>query len=69
MGELERSGAAREYGLAWAITDIFTPANFAVAVVASLTFAVEEVVEECPLRREDGQIIGDNKGYPSVCSG
>jgi hypothetical protein len=36
MGELERSGAAREYGLAWAIRDIFTVPNFGVAVIAAL---------------------------------
>jgi hypothetical protein len=36
MGELERSGAGRNKGLVWAIGDIFTSANFAVAVVAAL---------------------------------
>jgi len=36
MGELERSGPGRNKGLVWAIGDIFTSANFAVAVVAAL---------------------------------
>lgn len=36
MGEFERSGKGRELGLAWAITDILTPANFAIAIVAAL---------------------------------
>jgi hypothetical protein len=36
MGELERSGTGQNKSLAWAIGDIFTAANFAVAVVAAL---------------------------------
>jgi hypothetical protein len=36
MGEFSRSGKGREMGLAWAIVDIFTPANFAIAIVAAL---------------------------------
>jgi hypothetical protein len=32
MGEFERSGKGQEIGLAWAIGDIFTPANFGIAV-------------------------------------
>jgi len=36
MGEFNRSGAARGHSLAWAINDIFTPANFLIAVIASL---------------------------------
>ena len=36
MGEYERSGMGREMGLAWAIADIFTRENFAIAVVAAL---------------------------------
>jgi len=36
MGELERSGIARGKGLLWAIEDIFTVANFEVAVIAAL---------------------------------
>ena len=35
MGEYSRSGVARGRGLAWAIGDIFTGANFAIAVVAA----------------------------------
>jgi hypothetical protein len=35
MGEFERSGPARVKGLVWAIGDIFTGANFAIAVVAA----------------------------------
>ena len=34
MGEFERSGAARQRGLVWAVQDIFTPANFAIALTA-----------------------------------
>ena len=36
MAEFERSGAGMKKGLAWAIKDIFTPANFAIAVVAAI---------------------------------
>jgi hypothetical protein len=36
MGEFARSGKGRGMGLAWAIADIFTPANFAIAVAAAL---------------------------------
>jgi hypothetical protein len=36
MGEFERSGVGRKNGLLWAIGDIFTAANFAIAVVAAL---------------------------------
>jgi hypothetical protein len=36
MGEFERSGPGRDKGLAWAIEDIFTGANFAIAIVAAL---------------------------------
>jgi hypothetical protein len=36
MGEYERSGMGKEMGLAWAIKDILTPANFMIAVVAAL---------------------------------
>ena len=36
MGELERSGMGRGKGLIWAIEDIFTAANFEVAVIAAL---------------------------------
>jgi hypothetical protein len=36
MGELERSGAGRSKSFVWAIGDIFTESNFAVAVAAAL---------------------------------
>ena len=36
MGEYMHSGKGREMGLAWAIADIFTPANFAIAITAAL---------------------------------
>jgi hypothetical protein len=36
MGEFERSGMGQKKGLAWAITDVFTVANFEIAMVAAL---------------------------------
>lgn len=36
MGEFNHSGQARGRGLAWAIGDIFTAANFTIAVIAAL---------------------------------
>jgi len=36
MGEFTHTGKGQEMGLAWAIADILTPANFAIAVVAAL---------------------------------
>jgi hypothetical protein len=36
MGEYERSGMGRQMGLAWAVEDILTPANFAIAITAAL---------------------------------
>jgi hypothetical protein len=35
MGEFERSGAGQRRGLAWALTDVVTSANFAIAVAAA----------------------------------
>jgi hypothetical protein len=35
MGEFERSGAGRVKGLEWALSDVFTTANFEVAIVAA----------------------------------
>jgi hypothetical protein len=35
MGEFERSGMGRERGLLWALGDILTTANFAIAIVAA----------------------------------
>lgn len=36
MGEFERSGAGQRRGLAWALTDVLTAANFAIALTAAL---------------------------------
>ena len=36
MGEFTRSGMGRGKGLTWAIHDIFSQANFAIAVIAAL---------------------------------
>jgi hypothetical protein len=36
MGEFERSGIGQKRGVAWAIGDVFTAANFGIAMVASL---------------------------------
>jgi hypothetical protein len=36
MGEFERSGGGQSKGLVWAIGDIFTSANFAIALIAAL---------------------------------
>jgi len=36
MGEFERSGMGQKRGLAWAIGDVFTAANFAIATMAVL---------------------------------
>jgi hypothetical protein len=36
MGEFERSGLGRARGLVWAVGDIFTVANFKIAVIAAL---------------------------------
>lgn len=36
MGEFERSGPGRKNGLAWAIWDVCTAANFKIALVAAL---------------------------------
>ncbi len=37
MGEYERSGQARTRGLAWAVQDIFTEANFTIALATAIT--------------------------------
>ena len=34
MGEFERSGMGQKRGLAWAIGDVFTAANFGIAMMA-----------------------------------
>jgi hypothetical protein len=36
MGEFSRSGKGQEMGLAWAIADVMTPANFAIGITAAL---------------------------------
>jgi len=36
MGEFERSGMGQRKGLAWAIQDVFTAANFVIATIAAL---------------------------------
>jgi hypothetical protein len=36
MGEFERSGMGQQRGLAWAIRDIFTVANFEIAAIGAL---------------------------------
>ena len=36
MGKFEHSGMGQERGFAWAIGDVFTAANFAIAMVAAL---------------------------------
>ena len=36
MGEFERSGMAQKNGLAWAIGDVLTTANFEIGMIAAL---------------------------------
>jgi hypothetical protein len=36
MGEFERSGMGPRRGIAWAIKDVLTEANFAIATIAAL---------------------------------
>ncbi len=36
MGEFERSGLGQKRGLAWAIGDVLTAANFEIALIAAL---------------------------------
>jgi hypothetical protein len=36
MGEFERSGMGQRRGVAWALGDVFTAANFAIAAIAAL---------------------------------
>ena len=36
MGEFERSGMGQKRGLAWAIGDVLTAANFEIAMIAAL---------------------------------
>lgn len=36
MGEFERSGMGLKRGVGWAIEDVFTSANFGIAMIAAL---------------------------------
>jgi hypothetical protein len=36
MGEFERSGMGQKRGLAWALADVLTSANFAIAALAAV---------------------------------
>jgi hypothetical protein len=36
MGEFERSGMGQKQGLAWAVREVFTAANFGIAMIAAL---------------------------------
>jgi hypothetical protein len=36
MGEFERSGLGQRRGFEWAVNDVFTRVNFAIALVAAL---------------------------------
>jgi hypothetical protein len=36
MGKFERSGLGQKRGIVWAIQDVFTAANFEIAMVAAL---------------------------------
>jgi hypothetical protein len=36
MGEFERSGMGQKRGIVWAIEDIFTAANFEIAILAAI---------------------------------
>jgi len=36
MGEFERSGMGQKRGLAWALGDVLTAANFEIALIAAL---------------------------------
>jgi hypothetical protein len=36
MGEFERSGMGQKRGIAWAIKDVFTTANFEIAAISAL---------------------------------
>jgi hypothetical protein len=36
MGEFERSGIGSKNGLMWALSDVFTASNFAIAAIAAM---------------------------------
>ena len=47
MGEFERSSEGSRKGLAWAIADIFTAANFGIALIAGVIgYVVFEFLRE-----------------------
>ena len=47
MGEYEHSGLAHKNGMLWALQDIFTAANFLIAVIAAiLGYAVFEFLRK-----------------------
>jgi hypothetical protein len=47
MGEFERSGLGQRRGLAWAMEDVFTTANFVIAALAALVgYALVEFLRE-----------------------
>ena len=47
MGEFERSGMGRKNGVAWAIKDVLTAANFEIAVIeAVLGFIIFEFLRK-----------------------
>lgn len=47
MGEFERSGPGRRNGFAWAVAEIFTFENFAIALAAALVgYAVVEFLRK-----------------------
>ena len=47
MGEFERSGMGRTKGLAWALGDVVTTANFAIAALAGIIgYALVELLRK-----------------------
>jgi hypothetical protein len=47
MGEFERSGMGQRNGVAWAIGDVFTAANFEIAMIAALSgYAIFEFLRK-----------------------
>ena len=45
MGEFERSGSGRQRGFEWALSDVFTRANFQIAIVAAgIGYLVVELI-------------------------
>ena len=47
MGEFERSGPGQSGGLFWALNDVFTTANFGIAIVAAVIgYALVELLRK-----------------------